>query len=186
MTIDRRALLALGGLAMTGAMTGALAAGAPGPKILFQGDLMADYFQIYLRDAAHPDLPDDYTDTAMARRLVAGPYAIILHTARNMPVPIRVEWHADRPPLDLAAEQHVIEAGFDCPSGRLVLAGLTDYEPSAARLTVPAGWIGVRASFRGLDTLSADGLSGDDRYVLQLWPGAVPEGVRVLKAGPAG
>ncbi len=96
MTIDRRALLALGGLAMTGALTGAMAAAPPAPKILYQGELLADYFQIYLRDAAHPDLPDDYSEAAIARRLVAGPYGVILHTVRNMPVPIRVTWHADR------------------------------------------------------------------------------------------
>lgn len=190
MTIDRRTVLALGGFAITcattGAITGARAAGLPAPKILYQGDLLADYFQIYLRDTAHPDLPEDYTEAAIARRLVAGPYGVILHTARNMPVPIRVEWYDEPPAPDLAADQHVVEAGFDCPSGRLVLAGMTDYEPSAARLAVKAGRLGVRARLRGLDTLSADGLAGDDTYVIQLWPGAVADGVRVLKAWPAG
>ncbi len=171
---------------MTGAMTGARAVAPPAPTLLYAGELLADYFQIYLRDAAHPDLPDDYTDAAIARRLVAGPYGVILHTVRNMPVPLRVEWHSERPAPDLEADQQVVEAGFGCPSGRLVLAGLSDYEPSAARLAVPAGRLGLRARFRGLDTLSADGLAGDDRYELQLWPGAVPDGVRVLKAWPAG
>ncbi len=79
----------------------------------------------------------------------------------------------------------MVEAGFDCPSGRLVLAGLSDYEPSAPRLVVPAGRLGLRTRLRGLDTLSADGLAGDDRYEIQLWTGAVPDGVRVLKAWPA-
>jgi hypothetical protein len=153
-------------------------------KILYQGNLLADYFQIYLRDEAHPDLPDDYTDEAIASRLVAGPHAVILHTARNMTVPIRVEWHDQRPKVDLDAYQHVVEAQFDCPSGQLVLAGLTDYDPTAPRLSVKAGPLGVRASLSGLDTLSEDGLEGDDPYVVQLWPGAEPEGVRVLKAWP--
>lgn len=167
-------------------MTGGIAAAQPAPQTLYQGDLLADYFQIYLRDAAHPDLPDDYTAAALARRLLVGPYGVILQTVRNMPVPIRVTWHPDRPAPDLDADQHVVEAGFDCPSGRLVLAGLTDYEPSAARLVVPAGRLGLRARFRGLDTLGADGLAGEDRYEMQLWPGVVPDGVRVLKAWPAG
>jgi hypothetical protein len=153
-------------------------------KILYQGNLLADYFQICLRDEAHPDLPDDYTDEAIARRLVAGPHAVILHTARNMTVPIRVEWHDQRPKVDLDAYQHVVEARLDCPSGQLVLAGLTDYYPTAPRLSVKAGPLGVRASLSGLGTLSEDGLEGDDHYVVQLWPGAEPEGVRVLKAWP--
>lgn len=153
-------------------------------KVLYQDGLFADYFQIYLRDEAHPDLPDDYTDDAIARRLVAGPHAVILHTARNMTVPVRVEWHDQRPAPDLEACQHVAEAGFDCPSGRLVLAGLTDYDPAAPRLAVKAGPVGVRASFSGLDTLDEDGLDGEDRYLVQLWPGAKPEGVHVLKSWP--
>lgn len=113
---------------------------------------------------------------------MAGPYAIILHTARNMTVPIRVEWHDKQPALDLDAYQHVVETHFGCPSGQLVLAGLTDYEPTAPRLSVNEGTLGVRACFSGLDTLSEDGLKGDDQYLVQLWPGAEPEGVRVLKA----
>jgi hypothetical protein len=154
-------------------------------RLLFEGELFADYFQIYLCDADHPGLPDDYTDEAIARRLMAGPHAVILHTARNMTVPVRVEWHDARPDPDPDAFQHVIEAGFDCPSGRLVLAGLTDYEPDAPRLEVTAGPIGVRACLSGLDTLSEDGLEGEDRYLVQLWPGAEPDGVRVLKAWDA-
>jgi hypothetical protein len=50
---------------------------------------LADYFQIYLRDEAYPDLPDDYTDETIARGLVAGPCAVIFHTVRTMPVPWR-------------------------------------------------------------------------------------------------
>lgn len=163
-------------------MTGPKAAGAVRSKVLYQGNLFADYFQISLRDEANPDLPDDYTDQAIACRLVAGPHAVILHTERNMTVPIRVEWHDQRPTPDLDAYQHVVEARFDCPSGQLVLAGLTDYDPAASRLSARVGPLGVRASLSGLDTLSEDGLEGEDEYVIQLWPGTEPEGVRVLKA----
>ncbi|MGB3865549.1 MAG: hypothetical protein WBA29_07955 [Xanthobacteraceae bacterium] len=155
-------------------------------RVLYQGGLFADYFQIYLRDEAHPDLPDGYTDEAISHRLMAGPYSVILHTARNMDVPIRVEWHDQRPALDLDAWQHVVEARFECPSGQLVLAGLTDYDPDAPRLPVKAGPLGVRACLSGLDTLSEGGLDGEDRYVMQLWPGTEPEGVRVLKTWPGG
>lgn len=161
-------------------------AGAAASRVLYQGNLFADYFQIYLRDTAHPALPDDYGHEAIARRLVAGPHAVILHTARNMNVPVRIEWHDQRPLPDLDAYQHVVEARFDCPSGQLVVAGLTDYDPTAQRLSVKAGWQGVRASLSGLDTLSDDGLEGDDRYLMQLWPGSEAEGVRVLKAWTGG
>lgn len=167
-------------------MTAPPAARAAMFKVLYDGTLFADYFQIYLRDEAHPDLPDGYTDDAFSRRLMAGPYAVILHTARNTTVPVRVEWHDQRPALDLDTCQHVVETHIDCPSGELVLAGLTDYAPTAPRLSVKAGPLGVRANFSSLDKLGEDGLEGDDQYVVQLWRGAEPEGVRVLKAWSGG
>lgn len=84
-------------------------------QTLFQSDLFADYHQFYLHDGSFPALPDDYTDEAIAKRLMAGPHGVIVHTARNMTVPVRVEWHQSRPALDVAAFQHVVEAGFACP-----------------------------------------------------------------------
>jgi hypothetical protein len=154
-------------------------------RILYQGDLFADYFQIYLRDEAHPDLPDHYTSESIAQRLMAGPHSVIIHTARNMTVPICVEWHHERPEPDLDAFQHVVEAAFTCSTGQLVLAGLTDYEVTAPRLTVKAGALGVRVNLSGLDTLSDNGLEGDDHYLVQLWPEVKRECVRVLKAWQA-
>lgn len=148
---------------------------------LYDGDIFADYFQIYLRDEAHPDLPDDYSDEVMAHRLMVGPHGIVMHTARNMQVPVRVEWTEQRPDVDFDTFQHVVEAGFMCPTGQLILAGMTDEEATAPRLSVDAGPLGVRLSALGLDTLSEDGLEGHDRYLLQLWPAAETGTLRVLK-----
>ncbi|MGE7473065.1 hypothetical protein ACQKLX_26800 [Bosea sp. NPDC003192] len=153
-------------------------------QILYEGNLFADYFQIYLCDENHSDLPEAFTDEDIARRLVAGPQEVVVFTARNMHVPVRVEWHPQRPAPNLDGYQHVVEAGFACPSGRLVLAGLTDYIPSSPRLAVKTGVLGVRANMSGLDTLRENGLDGDDRYLVQLWPGTQPDAARVLKAWP--
>ncbi len=111
-----------------------------------------------------------------------GPHAAIVHTARNMIVPVSVEWHDARPQPDVERYQHVAEASFDCPSGILIVAGLTDYEPSASRLAVEPGRLGVRANMSGLDTISEDGVEGNDRYLLQLWPSPQPLGLQVLKS----
>lgn len=151
------------------------------PHRLYDATLFADYHQIYLCDAAHPELPEDYSDATMANRLAVGPHGVVLHTARNMEVPVQVQWHTQRPDTMVAHWQHVVEAGFEAPSGQLVLAGLTDYAPDAARLQVTAGPIGIRVSLSGLDTLSADGLDGEDRYLIDLWPRVEPAALRVLK-----
>ncbi|WP_139276465.1 hypothetical protein [Pararhizobium antarcticum] len=178
MFLTRRMLLAVGVFGMAGSTN----AGLPAFRVIYRGSLFADYFQIYLRDEGHPDLPDDYSDVAIARRLVSGLHAVILHTVRNMTVPVVVEWHNARPAPHLDAYQHVAEAGFFCPSGKLVLAGLTDHDPSAPRLVVKAGPLGVRVNMSGLDTLRENGLEADDHYLLQIWSGMESEDVRVLKA----
>jgi hypothetical protein len=158
-------------------------------EVLFDGELFADYHQIYLCDAAEPGLSEDYGDETMVRRVQAAPGSIIVHTARNMTVPLRVALHPSRPALDLDAFQHVVETTLACPSGELIVAGLMDYAPDAARVKVGAAALGVLVTFQDLDKLSEDGLEGDDRYAVHLWPepvqgGATPD-VRVLKAWPA-
>jgi hypothetical protein len=181
--LDRRDVI-IGAASLTAAPALAKQRGDLMFQILYEGNLFADYFQIYLCDENHFDLPEVFTDEHIARRLIAGPREVVVFTARNMHVPVRVEWHHQRPAPDLDAYQHVVEAGFACPSGRLVLAGLTDYVATSPRLAVKAGLLGVRANMSGLDTLRENGLEGDDRYLVQLWPGAQSDAVRVLKAWP--
>jgi hypothetical protein len=53
---------------------------------LFNGELLAGYFQIYVRDRANADLPAAYSEEAIAARLAVGPHAAVVHTARNMAV----------------------------------------------------------------------------------------------------
>jgi hypothetical protein len=48
---------------------------------------------------------------------------------------------------------------------------------------LPAGTYRVRVHASGFDTLSPDGLDGDDHYHLTLWP-AAPEPPRVIKRYP--
>ena len=60
--------------------------------------------------------------------------------------------------------------------------GLSDDEATAPQLAVKAGPLEVRVNLSGLDTLSENGIEGVDRYLVQLWSGLQPEGVRALKA----
>lgn len=106
-------------------------------------------------------------------------------TARNMPVPLRVELHRSEPGRFIEAADHVVTDGLSS-SGRIGIAGLTDYWPDAARASVPPGDLRAMVVSRGLGTLSANHLDGQDLYEVHLWPERV-EGVRVLKqwASPA-
>ena len=147
----------------------------------FEYTLMADYFQFYLQDErADGNLSDSWTDEAVQRLLAVAPGVIGIGTVRNMEVPVVVEMMDAEPAADAEAWDHVVECGLDVPSGRVVIAGCTDYFPDAARIDVQPGVYRARISYGSLNTLSDDGLHGDDRYRVQLWRADAIE-PRVLK-----
>jgi hypothetical protein len=80
----------------------------------------------------------------------------------------------------LAEWQQVNLCSLRTGTGRLVVAGCTDYFPDAARISVRPGIYQAIVCYRGLDTISADGLRGDDSYHVFLFPGDECE-VSVLK-----
>ena len=150
----------------------------------FKLSLFADYFQFYIQDeTVTGDLSDAWNEEAVDRLLAIAPGTIGIGTVRNMYVPVVVEIHDQEPDDDCSEWDHVVEASLEVTSGRTVIAGCTDYFPDAMRIPVPPAIYRVRVSYGGLDTLSDDGLEGDDHYRLQLWP-AASIAVCVLKQRP--
>ena len=146
-----------------------------------QLSLFADYFQFYIQDeAVTGDLSQSWNDDATDRLLAIAPGTIGIGTVRNMDVPVVVEIHDHKPLEDSGEWDHVVEASVELMSGRVVIAGCADYFPDATRIDVPPGCYLSRVSYGGLNSLSEDGLRGDDHYRIQLWPGA-PSGVNVIK-----
>jgi hypothetical protein len=144
-------------------------------------ELFADYFQFYLQDeSAEGNLGESWNEEAVARLLAIAPGTVGVGTVRNMNVPVTVEILDAEPACDLDPWDHVTECSLDVPTGRIVIAGCTDYFPDAARIEVPAGTYRVRVSYGSLNTLSEDGLDGEDRYLVHLWQGS-PTEPRVLK-----
>lgn len=144
-------------------------------------ELFADYYQFYLRDEqAEGDLSPRWTEEATRRFLATAPGTIGIGTVRNVQIPVAVEVRDDDPTCDLAQWDHVVECSIDTRSGRIVVAGCTDYLPSAARITVTPGSYRARVFWGGLDTLNDDGLKGNDHYKVVLWP-APASGVVVVK-----
>jgi hypothetical protein len=147
---------------------------APGASAVATHELtlFADYHQFYLQDeAAVGDLSDAWTADATARLLALAKGAIGVGTARNMKVPVVVEVFAAEPAIDLAAWDQVHDCSIDVPSGRLVVAGCTDYFPDAKRIELTPGTYRARVCYGALASVSADGLDGEDHYRIVLWPG---------------
>ena len=136
--------------------------------------IFADYHQVILQDAvaaetAGWDVP--WTDEVAARKLAVADSVVVIGTVRNDTVPVELVVAEGPPPADEAVDADLVtQATLAVPSGSLVCCGPTAYLPDAFRLAVEPGLYAVRVAYRGLDTLSADGLDGDDRYWVTLWP----------------
>ena len=121
---------------------------------------------------AAPIPPEPLNAIEPAGLVTVAPGAIGVGTVRNMDVPVAIEIHDREPGNDFSEWDHVVDAALDVASGRIVIAGCTDYVPDAKRIEIPPGNYRARVSYGALDTLSKDGLSGEDHYRVQLWPGS--------------
>jgi len=148
--------------------------------------VFADYYQFYLLDeSVDEDFGALWDDEAVERLLAVGRSSIGVGTARNMAVPVAVSLFEEAPELDPDAWDMVNECSLALRSGRLVILGGTDYLPDAPRLPVAPGDYRVRISYAGLDTLSEDGLDGDDFYRIDLWPAPLgPLVIRKARTAP--
>ena len=143
---------------------------------------MADYFQIYLCDPAHEeDFATLWTNQSVDDRIVAMQNTVAFGTGRNMTVPVQVIQHRNQPEIAslIAAADHAVIAGLICTSGLLKLAGCTDYLPDAFALSIVMGPVG--AAFLSFGLNSIDGLDGEDRYSLHVWPAEERPATTVLK-----
>lgn len=149
----------------------------------FEFELFADYYQFYLQDeSVQGDLSSSWTPEAVDRLLALAQGAIGIGTVRNMNVPVIVEVADDAPADDeMSSWDQVNECTLEVLSGRIVVAGCTDYLPEAARIEVPPGSYRARVYYGKLSSVSEDGLDGDDHYKVVLWKAAtVP--FRVIKS----
>jgi len=139
----------------------------------FQYQIFADYHQFYLQDddQSFGDLSEAWTQEATDRLLAVAPHVIGVGTVRNMTVPVSVIVHNSRPEIDAEKWDHIVTASFRVDSGRIVVAGCTDYYPEAARIEVRPGVYEAIICYANLASLSPDGLEGDDSYHIHLFPG---------------
>ena len=146
--------------------------------------LFADYFQFYVADTQfRADTGEIWTTEATDRMLATGEDLLAVGTARNIEVPVAIELLSAPPDDDFDHWQQVIDCSLALTSGAFVAMGCTDYQPDALTREITPGTYRARVSYRGLDTLSDDGLDGEDFYRVQLWPGETCA-VNVIKRRP--
>jgi hypothetical protein len=137
--------------------------------VRYELQLFADYFQIYLEDESRDRsdlgwLAPQHFEQGVADLFLVDSGKIVIMTVRNMTVPLTIEV------TDTLNEAHH-EKLFKAADHVLVVMGCTDYYPAAKRIPLEPDIYQCRIYYTGLDTLSQNGLEGDDKYRILLYRG---------------
>ena len=130
--------------------------------------IFADYHQFYVWDPQKfgQKAPEDWSNQDVVNRAKTAAGVVVICPVRNMTVPVEVGIWDSEPQVIFDAWQHVIVAP-------LATGGLIEIHEctggSHACFSVEPGDYTIRALYRGLDTLSEDGLEGKDFYEIQIW-----------------
>ena len=132
--------------------------------------VFADYNQFYVQDGeVNPPAPENWTDIDITNRVKVAQNVVVVCPLRNMLVPVELEVHAQKPSIQLSHWDHVVLCDLSLPSGRLQVQECTGGE--LLNWAVAPGHYQVALLYSGLGTLSQDGLQGEDKYYVLLWPG---------------
>ena len=149
-------------------------------------ELFADYFQFYIQDEkADGDLGEKWTTEAVELLLATTDGTIGVGTVRNMAVPVTVKTFSTEPPF-LTDNENVIGQINECDikigSGKIAIAGCTDYFPDAKRIELDNGVYRSRIYYCNLGKISEDGLDGDHFYEIHLWRTNHKQELKVIKS----
>lgn len=134
--------------------------------------LFADYHQFYLQDddVRFGDLSDAWTQDATEQLLAVADHVVGIGTVRDAEVSVQVTVAADLPDLDSSQWDRINRTRLMCDTGRIVIAGCTDYFPDARRIEVKPGPYEVMVGYKNIRTSSEAGLDGNDSYHIFLAP----------------
>lgn len=142
-------------------------------------EVFADYHQLYVQDGTvNVPAPEDWTDADVANRAKAAANVVVVCPVRNMTVPVQVELHDVAPELQSSKADHLVECSLALPSGHLQVHECTG--GAVRNWQLEPGEYEVAVLYSRLDSVSADGLDGDDHYQVLLWRGA-KRPLRVLR-----
>jgi len=136
-------------------------------------EVFADYFQFFIQDEkVTGDLSNSWTEEAVELLLATTDGTIGVGTIRNMDVPVTIKTFDTEPPFLNDYENtigQINECDIQVNSGKIAIAGCTDYFPEAKRIELKNGIYRARIYYGNLDKISEDGLDGDDFYEIHLW-----------------
>jgi hypothetical protein len=133
--------------------------------------VFADFHQFLFIDAAADwsDLWTKWDGAALDRMVASGTGYVAVATARDMHVPVTLVIAPADPGVPHEAWDREVASEIEISSGTALLRGITR-DGSGGSVSMVRGRYSVRVLFSGLDKISIDGLTGEDRYMLQAWP----------------
>ena len=135
--------------------------------------LSVTYSQIYIEDytCSFHFHSHAWHDEEVESMLCVGRNFLILGTVSSIQVPFFFSVLKNEPEIDLSDWDHINKCSIEIESG-LLISGDFDTESEMLRISLDKGVYGVFVCYKGLNTISQDGLAGDDSYHVFLWPTA--------------
>lgn len=131
-------------------------------------NIFTDFNQFIVFDsrADWGDLYEKWTDETIRAMFVQGDGYIAVGTMRRFEAPVVVRLADSIQPAENADKTQ--QGMLSIPSGVLEVAGITDGGASGGTLNVPPGDYRVNIDYLNLDSMDAEQISGEDRYVVTL------------------
>ncbi|HEY2866490.1 MAG TPA: hypothetical protein VGJ02_05315 [Pyrinomonadaceae bacterium] len=150
---------------------------------VIEAQLFADYFQFYLQDddIRKGNLENVWTEDTVNRLLAVDRFAVHIGTVRNMFVPVTVNITGNEGIFLYDRYDLVNRCGLEIETGRIVIAGCVDNFQKARRIEMLPGFYVLTIGYGNLDSLSDDGLDGDDFYDIFITPADNMVDVSTLK-----
>lgn len=151
-------------------------------------EVFADYSTLLIQDDdARLGEPEPTWFEALVENWInAAPGIVGIGAARPFDVPVTVDVRRTPPAdddVELQQAEHVTQASLTLSSGRLLIS-MQDFDDELPRIPLTPGTYAVRVYSHGLRTISEDGLDGEDRYHVVLWPTDEDHPAQVLKRYP--
>ncbi|MEZ5702203.1 MAG: hypothetical protein R3E42_10080 [Burkholderiaceae bacterium] len=120
----------------------------------------------------------------MNNRCQVAPHLVAICPLRDMVVEVELAVHDAPPPAPSVAPDHEVTCSLDLPTGQLQIHECTG--TAVLDQILAPGSYRVRVAFRNLASVSADGMDGQDSYLIELARrGHRPRGHPTLDRAPA-
>ena len=131
-------------------------------------NVFTDFYQFTDFDptADFEDLWEKWTDQTVKSMFVQGDRYVAVGTMRNFYAPVLIRLNSDR--TFTGSVDKTAHGVLDLPSGLVKVSGSTDNGLSGGSMQVPPGTYCVEVAYLNLGSVAADGIEGNDRYMITL------------------